>query len=833
MNGFFRDLQFGIRLLAKSPVFTVTATLLLAVGISANTLIYSVVDALLLRPPAVAHPENLVRLIEVHPNDFHTWDLPYKLCGALADRDASISEAICQGESDVSFSDGNTTERVRVHLVSPNFFSSLGVPAYLGRVLSAEDERTGAPNAVLSYAFWQRRFRGDTSILGRGIVLGGHPFSVVGVSPEAFNGLAVETSPDLRVPAAAGRSIVKPIDGMKPDADPLQGQIFARVRAGVTIQRGSAEVDPLLHGTFQDLLDELFPPAKGAAPDSNVRRSHLQLESVATGVSTLRAQFSRGLEVLMAGVALLLLMACANVAGLLLARATVRAQEMGVRLALGASPGRIIRQLLTEGLLLALLGGAAGTLFTWACLPLLMRGLPPIRDRAAVLQPITLHIDINLRVLAFTIILTALAAVLFASSPALRCARFEVISTLRGGGRTSTRGVLSRNLVVISQVAICTLILIAASLLVETLKRMRNMNPGFDRDHVVTFTLDPSLRGYKPEESRALSKTLLEKASRLPGVAGASVASRGLMRGTGVKATFGVAGSRIEVSDLLGSSLNSVTPGYFETMGMHLLAGREFNWFDRDQSKPHNVIVNQTFARHYFPGRNPIGGRFGFAGAGGVATGDNEIAGVVSDAKYRSLREPIPPTVYNPVVDGFDDGFILHVRTRLRPEALIAPVREVLHALDPELPFIEVRTLREEVEASLWQERLLAVLAIIFGGIAALLASIGLYGALDYAVKSRTRELGVRMALGAQPARIVGLMSREVLLLVAGGAAAGLCAFAVAGVWIRRVLYEVQPWEPMAVLAVLALIGMVAVIAALPATYRAVRIDPASALRLE
>jgi predicted permease len=362
---------------------------------------------------------------------------------------------------------------------------------------------------------------------------------------------------------------------------------------------------------------------------------------------------------------------------------------------------------------------------------------------------------------------------------------------------------------------------------------MRNMNPGFDRDHVVTFTIDPSLKGYKVEQSRILGKSLLEKASALPGVAAASIASRGLMRGTGVKASFAAAGTRVDVADLLATSLNFVTPGYFDTMGIHLLAGRKFNWFDRDQTKPRRVIVNQAFARRYFPARNPIGGRFGFAGAGGVATADNEIIGVVSDAKYRSLREPIPPTVYNPEVDGFDYAFILHVRTGQRPEAMIAPVREALRSLDPELPFIEVRTLRDEVEASLWQERLLAALAIIFGAIAALLASIGLYGALDYAVKSRAREIGVRMALGAQPYRIVGLLSGDVLLVVGCGIALGLGAYAAAAVWIRRVLYDVRPWEPVAVISVLLLIALVSAIAAFPATYRAVRIDPATALRLE
>jgi predicted permease len=824
MSEFLRDLRFGVRLLVKSPVFTATAALLLAVGISANTLIFSVVNALLLRPLPVSHPENLVRLIEVHPTGFVTWDLPYNLCDPVAARTATLSEVICQGEADVAFSDGASTERVRVHLVSPNFFSSLDVHAALGRVLTADDERTAAVNAVLSYGFWQRRFQRDASVLGRSIILHGHPFTIVGVTPEEFNGLAVDTSPDVRVPDSVNRSLVEPFSKADPDSRPLYTQIFGRLRPGVSIERASAEAE--------GFLDQIYPAASRTTPGKSVFDSHLRLESVSNGVSTLRTQFSRGLEVLMAGVGLLLLMACANVAGLLLARSAVRAQEMGIRLALGASPARIVRQLLTEGLLLALLGGCAGALLIRACLPLLVRALPPIRDRGAVLQPLAVHVGIDLRVLGFALAITLLTTVLFALSPALRGARADVATVLKAG-RTTTRRLLPRNLIVMAQVAVCTLILMGAALLVGTLERMRSMNPGFDRDHVVTFTIDPGLRGYKPEPSRALSKALLEKASGLPGVAAASIASRGLMRGTGVKTTFAAAGTHISPSDFLNSSQNSVTPGYLDTMGMRLLAGRDFNWFDRNRTKPRQVIVNQTFARQFLSGRSPIGQRFGGPGPGGDATADNEIIGVVSDAKYRSLREPIPPTVYSPEVDGFDSGFILQVRTGQRPEAMIAPVQQALRSLDPELPFIEVRTLREEVEASLWQERLLAALSSAFGGIAALLASIGLYGALDYAVKSRTREIGVRMALGAQPARIVSLLSRETLVLVAGGSALGLCAYAVAAVWIRRVLYDVRSWEPVAVCSVLLLVGLVAAISAAPAVYRAVRIDPASALRAE
>jgi predicted permease len=743
---------------------------------------------------------------------------------------------VCQGEADVA-SDlasnaGTSTERVRVHLVSPNFFSSLGVHAYLGRVLTAEDEHTRAMNAVLSYDFWHGRLRGDTSLVGRKIILGGHPFTIVGVSPESFNGLTVDTSPDLRVPASVGRLLVKPEADMNPAVTPLFAQVFGRLRSGVALERANAQVDAWLHAAFEEESTKFFLRAKGAAPVKNAIDSRLQLESIVNGVSTLRGQFSRSLEVLMTGVVLLLLMACANVAGLLLARSATRAQEMGIRLALGASPGRIVRQLLTEGLLLSVLGGLAGILLTIACLPWLARELPPIRDRAAVLQPLAVHIAIDLRVLGFALGTTILTAVLFALSPALRCARSDVASSLRGG-RTTTRRLAAGNMIVTAQVAICTVILMGAALLVETLDRMRSMNPGFDRDRIVSFTIDPSLRGYTPQQARIFSKKLLEKAKDVPGVSAASIASRALMRGTGIKATFGVAGSRITAADFLNSSTNAVTPGYFETMGLRLLAGRTFNWLDRSSGTTHPVIVNRAFVRRFFPARNPLGERIGFAGPGGVATAGNEIIGVVSDAKYRSLREPVPPTVYSSLIDGFDSTFTLHLRTWERPEQIVAPVRAILHSLDPELPATEVLTLREEVEASLWQERLLALLSTIFGVIAALLASIGLYGALDYAVKSRTREIGVRMALGAQPARIVSLFSREALLLSGTGLVLGLCAYAAAAVWIRRVLYELRPWEPVVVLTVVLLVGLIALIATAPAAIRAARTDPGSALRAE
>jgi len=836
MSEFWGDLRFGFRLLARSPMFALTVSLLLGVGIGANTLIFSIVDTLLLRPLPVKHPEQLVRLIEVHPTGFITWDLPYVLYEQLASNSSSLSEALCQGALDIAFEDGASTERIRINAVSRNFFSSLGIQPFLGRVLGPEDDRAGLMYAVLSYDFWQRRFAGSASVVGRNIRLNGRAFTVVGVLPKGVNGLTVDTSPDLRVPLTAGRWLAqKP--GMDDPASSffaLQFQIFGRLRPGISLQRAEAEIEPLLRRAYEDALIRALPEvAKGSRKD--VLDSRLRLESVGNGVSSLRVQFSRGLVLLMAGVGLLLLTACANVACLLLARSATRCQEISIRLALGANPWRVARQLFTESLVLALLGGGLGVLLAYISKPLLLTALPPIRDRSAVVQPLAIHVDIDLRVLGFAVLASLLTALLFGLSPALRGAREDLAGALRAS-RSTTASTAGRNVLVVAQVALCVLLLAGASLLVETFERMRSMDAGFDRDHIVTFTIDPGLKGYKPDRARLLSQQLLEKTRSLPGVIAAAIASRGLMRGTGIKATFAVAGRPIGRNDFLNSSLNSVTPGYFDAMGMRIVAGRDFTWSDDNKQKPKRVIVNQAFERHFFRGQTALGGLgglFGFRGPDGLAAPEDQIIGVVSDAKYRSLREEIPPTVYGPVVNGFDSDFILHLRTREQPASLIAPVREALRSLDPELPFVEVATLREEVETSLWQERLLAGLSTIFGCFAAVLAGIGLYGALDFAVKARTREIGVRVALGADSLRVVRLLCGQTLLLVTAGVGLGIAAYALSARWIRQVLYGVSPADPTALGSALLFIAAVAFLATAPPIWRAIHIDPASALRHE
>jgi predicted permease len=600
------------------------------------------------------------------------------------------------------------------------------------------------------------------------------------------------------------------------------------LRPGISFQAARTQVEAELRNPYDAAEAEIFPDIV-----KQTLATRLDLQPVGNGVSQMREQFSGGLEMLMSGVALLLILACFNVAGMLLARAAAREQEIAVRMAIGAERRRVVRQLFSECLVLAAIGGFAGVLLSVVCLPLAVRALPQLRDRGAVLQTQAVHIGLDWRVLAFALAATLVTAVLFGLSPAWTGARSDLAGILRAARSTGRRHLL-RRVMVVAQVAICTVVLIGAALLIRTFEHLRSMDPGFDQFHVLTFTVDPSMKGYRPEQTKALSRNLLDQVRSLAGVQNAAIASRGVMRGTGVKSTLGAAGAVIKREDFLNSSLNTITPEYFETMGMRIVQGRAFDRRDNDRKKPAPVIVNQALVKRFFGGRFAVGERLGSRGPNGVASPDNEIIGVVSDAKYRSLREEIPPTVYMPAGEGIPSQFVLNVRTRIeRPEAMMGAVREVLRKIDPQLPFVEVNTLHQEVDRSLWQERLLAQLASFFGAIAIGLAALGLYGALDYAVKARRREIGIRVALGAAPPRIAGMLLTESLALVTVGTVTGIAVYAAAAGWIRRLLYGVRAWDIATIGAAIAVILLAACIAALPPVRRAIGIQPAEALHEE
>jgi predicted permease len=813
------DFRYAARLMKRSPGFTLLVVGLLAVGIGANAAIFSAFNTLLLRPLPVRNPEELVRMVQTVPRVGTISSFEHEFYAALKERATTLSAVFGDAEWPVAMDDPKPAEQVRVHVVTPEFFDSLGVPALYGRTLTAEDAREdgGTPPAVLSYGFWQRRFDGDPRAVGRTLTLRGHKFLIVGAMPHAFNGITADTAPDLRIPVRAF-PLLRFEGAFR--ADGIALEVAARKRPGATLSQVQAECFAIWHATTEAYLNSL-PNMTPDRMESEMIRG-LQVESLERGASVLRDRFGPALRVMLGSAGLLLLLLCSNVAALLLARSAARREEIAVRLAIGATRVRLARQMLAESLLLAGLGAAGGWLVAAASLPLLVGALPPMRDRATTQLGIALNLTPDARVLLYSLAVAAATALLFGLAPALAAARTSLDSALRSA--RSSGGWRGRQALVVFQVALCTLLFWGAGLLVRSFQQLHGMYPGFDSEHVVTFTLNPGLSGYNKEQCETLRRSLLERVRAMPGVVSAASASRALMRGSGVKTTVMREGRKATPADFLNTSLNTVSPEYFDTMGMHVLAGRNFQESDSGV-KPTRVVINQTFARQFFLGEGPLGQRMGSA-----PSVNYEIIGVVNDAKYRSLREPMRPTLYQV---GADDVFVVHVRTRMRPDSMIQPVRRALAAMDPALPIIETHTLAEEVAASAAPERLTASLASLFGILAAALTSVGIYGLLAYAVTQRRREIGIRVALGAQPGDVGRMIGRQSLVLVAIGVTAGLGAAWAAGPAIRSLLYGVTPSDGAALGAAAGVVVAVSALATVIPTVRASRIEPASALREE
>ena len=811
------DLRYALRMLAKSPGFTLAVALLLALGIGANASIFSALNALLLRPLPVRHPEQLIRLVQNVPRIGVTSGFVHEVYDQLKEHATTLSAVFGEAEWTVAMNDPQPAEQVRIHVVTPDFFDVLGVPALYGRVLTADDakDNPGAPPAVLSYSFWQRRFNSDPHAVGRTITLRSHKFLVVGVMPRRFNGITTDTAPDLRIPVRAFPLLVFN-DGFRGNGIALE--IVGRMKPGVTLAQAHAECFAIWRATIIDVARRT-PNATRDELQIDLSRG-LEIESLERGASVLRERFGLALQLLAASAGLLLLMMCSNVAGLLLARGASRREEIAIRLALGASRTRLVRQLLAESSILAFLGTAGGWLVALVSLPLLMGALPPMRDRATTQLALSLDVKPDWRVLFFAIAVSIATALLFGLAPAIAASRVSLDGVLRGA--RSSRAGRGRAALVVFQVALCTLLLAGAGLLVRSFQQLHGMDPGFDRDHVVTFTANPGLSGYNDAQCEKLRVALLDRVRGLPGVVSAASASRPLMRGSGLKTTVAPEGQQITEADFLNASLNSVSVGYFDTMGMRILEGREFQESDL-KAKPARVMINQAFVNHFYPRVDPLGRRF----SNGVKS-VFEIIGVVNDAKYRSLREPVPPTFYDV---GSDNVFILCVRTRMRPDSIIQPVRRELAALDPALPFLEIHTLAEEVDASAASERLTAALASLFGLLAGVLAAVGIYALLSYAVAQRSREIGIRMALGAGPLDIAEMVGRQSMMMVVIGLIAGLAAVWELAPLIRSLLYGVTPTDATSLVYAAGFVLLVSLLATAIPAGRATRVQPSSALR--
>jgi predicted permease len=808
--GFTRDLQHAFRLLRKSPLFSLYVIAPLALGIGLNGAIFLLLDAFLLRPLPVNHPETLVRIAQAVQNigirSYYTLDA----LTALQKNSTSLTDILGYSDLNSAVRDASGASRVRVQAVTGNFFTALGVQSMRGRVLTESD--ASLPVVVLSYPYWRSHPIG----IGERISLGDRPFTVAGVMPASFNGLEVETAPDIRIPMTSVDQLLK--DPEQNSYRKLFYTLIARRKPGITLEQARTETARIVEAAT-DTKDR-----------TQSRDERVEIEPISKGISIVRPKFASSLLLLMGGVGLLLAMICANVGGLLLARASARRDEAAVRLALGATASQLVRQWLTESLVLTLAGGIAGTLIAYASLPLLVHSFPTLRDLAATALTLSIDIKPDARFALFALLLCILCAVLAGLPAALYAMRMNLQTSLKAA-RTTLRQPLRWALVAL-QIGLCTFLLAGAGFLVGTFRHLRDMDPGFDRDHVVAFSLDPGMSHYSAEQMASLETRLLSAVRELPGVQSAGASVIGLMHGTGMKTTVAPAGGKVPRSEFMNTSLNWITPEYFESMGIPLLSGRNFN-ANEPRAKPELAVVNRAFVHRFFPTGDPIGQRFG-VGADKIVGAEYQVVGVVGDAKYRSLREPIPPVFYHAWPPGsFSAPFILHVRTKNRPEGIIQAVRKALNEIDPSLPFYEVRSLSDEVDATLWAERLLAWLSTVFAVVAAILAAMGVYATLAYAVAQSKREIGIRVALGARSSDVLRLFSARPLRFTAAGVLAGITGFYLATPAFRSVLYDFSPTDPATMALSSFAVLAIALAATLVAVSGALRVDPAAVLRDE
>ncbi len=859
----FQDLRYGARMLIKNPGFTLVVALSLALGIGANTVVFSLLDAVLLKTLPVKQPEQLVlfRLLSGEKTIFSggegDWEggrdqatglkistaFSYPAFDRFRAHNQSLSEIFAFALlRQVNVSVDGQAEVVVGQVVSGNYFAGLGLPALVGRTLTEVDDRGDAePAAVISYKYWQRRFGGDPAAVGKVVYLRDTAFTIAGITPPEFYGtLDIGRIPDISVPLA-WLPQVQPQGGYYLSATGYTWlNIMGRLKPGVSALGAQAEFSL----AFQQYAAELQKTIKE-------RRDvpQLELASGNQGLIAARRYFSQPLRLLMIIVGLVLTVACLNVANLLLARAATRRKEIAVRLAAGASRLRLVRQLLTESLLLAVLGGAMGLAFAYWGKDALV-ALRPLEGAAALPD-----LKLDLRVLGFTAAVTALTGILFGLAPALRATRVDLISALKdGAGHTGySRSRLSKGLVV-AQVAMSLLLLVGAGLFVRTLRNLTRIDVGFNRENLLLFNVHPGAIGYKGERLANLYPQLLERINTTPGVRSATASDNSLLGGFSAS-NFCVPGYTPQPGEWMILPRLSVGANFFETMEMPILQGRGLTRQDseplitalailqssggkppKDFVMPRQVaVINQTMARKFFHDDDPIGRRFSFSSncSGG---GRIEIVGVVRDAKYGGLKQEIRPTAYLPYVQlprGAPDQMTFSVRTAADPAAMTTAIQKAVQAVEPKLPIFAVKTQEAQIAEILSQSRLFASLSSFFGLLALVLVAIGLYGVMSYTVARRTHEIGVRMALGAQRGDVLRLVMHETLWLALTGVVIGVPAALVATRWIASQLFGLDSHDPLTITLVTLLLMAVMTLAGYLPARRAAQVDPLVALRCE
>jgi putative ABC transport system permease protein len=811
MGALWQDIQYGVRILLKSPGFTAVAVLTLALGIGANSAMFSLVDTVMLRSLPVEKPEELVLVAtRTKEGDLHS-DFSYPLYKTLRDGNDVMSGLFASAGSVFGISSESQTERVRGEYVSANYFSVLGVQPMIGSAFAPSDEAPGAQRAaVISFGLWKRLFGGDPAVLQKTVSLNGRSFSIVGVGPRGFTGIARGLTTDVWIALPHyGEVVNEPgILGMQTHS---WLDLAGRLKPGVTAEQAQARM------TSQGVPGGFESHFEGTA-------WQIALTPAEGGNTVFVEELSEPVKLLFVAVALILAIACANIANLLLARSQARQKEMGIRVALGASRFRVVRQLLTESLLLSSLGGGLGLIMAlW--IGDLSSG---IRTRTA--GALTLDTSLNSRVFVFTLATSVVTALVFGMIPAIRAARLDLVPILKDGAsvtRHSRRRPSLRSLLVVAQVTLSLVLLVGAGLFLRSLWKLQSIDTGFTGDNVLAMSLNLQLQGYSEAKGKNFYPELLSRVTSVPGAQSVSLASAlpvtagGMRIGLPPNATKPPVSEQVSIDDVV------VAPRFFETIGLPLLAGREFRLLDTENSTK-VIIVNETMARKFWPGMNPVGQTF--------STGPDEtfeVIGLARDTKYRDLRERPRMTMYQPLAQFYFPSVNVLVRAAGEPSDVLPAIRERLRALDPTLPLFNIRTLPEHIGRSLYVERAQSLLLVVFGALALVLTAIGIYGVIAYTVAQRTREVGLRIALGAQKRDVLMMILKKGLALTLGGIGAGV----LGSFWLSQLvasrLYQVSATDPMTFAAVALLLAGVALLACYLPARRATRVDPMIALRYE
>jgi putative ABC transport system permease protein len=834
MENLLQDIRFGLRTLGKNPGFTIVAILTLALGIGANAAIFSLTDQVLLRLLPVERPRELVVLTSPGVNHGRVWSdseggpsFSYPMYKDLRDRNEVFAGLLAGFHVQVGVTGQGQSQLADGILVSGNYFQVLGVRPFMGRVLSAQDETAPGANSVtvLSYGYWTRHFGSDPTILNKPLAVNGNSLTVVGVARPGFTGVQVGQISDLFIPITMKAQMTPNWDGLA-DRNDHWVTMLGRLKPGMSASKAQAGLAPL----YRALLEGDAAALKLSSRDRQefVNRK-LILDTGSHGRPILQHDTKQPLLVLLAMVGLVLLIACANLAGLLVARGEGRQREIALRLALGAGRARLVRQLMTESVLLALAGGAAGLALASWTLSVIVNSIPENEGASG------LTAQLDFRVVIFAGVVSLLTGVLFGLAPAIRATGTNLQSVLKDQGANLFGGkanVRVRKSLMVSQIALTAVLLAAAGLFAHSLLNLKTQDLGVHPDHVLEFSISPELNRYTPVATIALADRIRKSVEPLPGVRAASESEIPMLADSNSSSNITVEGYNAQEDEDTNVDQNWVGPNFLATMGIPLVNGREFSESDSGTA-PKVAVINEAMARRFFAGRNPIGLHFGFGGGKDVKL-DTEIVGIVKDSKNTDVKKQTSPFVFLPYTQSEHAGnATFYVRTTQDPVALTIAVRDLMHGIDSSLPVYGVKTLRAQLDEIMFTDRLVTVFSLCLGLLASLLAAVGLYGVMAYVVARRTREIGIRMALGATQRNVAWMILREIIGMLAMGLCIGLIAAFGIGRLVESLLFGVKASDPIVFAIAAGLLAAVALLAGWLPSRKAATVDPMVALRYE